>query len=106
MPEPADDDDPLDLASSWASLDVPPEEHRKWLAARSGPDNGCVVCGVGGDIEIGDTPSETVTWRCCGCERLVCRGCTLTIPDSRPREYYHETFCSIPCWEKMGKPDE
>jgi hypothetical protein len=87
-------DPELDLVEDWAALHHPP------------PDNGCVVCGVGGDVLIGDTPADQVTWRCQGCNGLVCRSCTLKIPNSRPVEYYHATLCSIRCWERVGKPDE
>lgn len=45
-------------------------------------------------------------WPCSVCDSLVCRWCTLTVPDSSPRIYYEDTFCSKGCWKKAGCPDE
>jgi hypothetical protein len=49
-------------------------------------------------------PNEPIEWRCRVCERLVCRNCTLTRPDSRMSdypfgwaEYYATTYCSEAC---------
>ena len=95
---------------------VPPALAEDWTNLKVLPDDsvGCVICGVGGeDIVIGDTPKEDVIWRCQGCNGLVCRNHTLCMPDARDhrphyrgREYYHETMCSLQCWERLGKPDE
>ena len=47
-------DVPAALAEDWKAINVPPK------------DNGCVICGAGGeDVIIGDTPK--VTWRCRRC---------------------------------------
>lgn len=47
-----------------------------------------------------------VTWKCCQCGNTICMNHTLTIPDSEPTEYYHDTLCSTVCWEKAGCPKE
>ena len=90
-----------DLIEDWQAINHPPK------------DAGCVVCGVGdGDIFIGDTPTPLL-WRCRGCNGLVCPRCVLCVPDGKNlephaegREYFHDTLCSIRCWERVGRPDE
>ncbi len=47
-----------------------------------------------------------VGWVCVGCNKFICRECTMTIPRSEPVEYYHDTLCSEKCWNKMGRPQE
>lgn len=60
-------------------------------------DYQCCKCGRKGD---------DVTWVCVGCERKVCRDCTLVVPESSPRIYYYDTLCSTECWEAIGSPEE
>ena len=50
------------------------------------------------------SPDTPVEWPCHVCDRLGCRKCTLTIPDSTPsgisgigEEYYATTYCSESC---------
>jgi hypothetical protein len=52
-----------DLEDAWRDLGVPPE------------DNGCIRCSK----KVNNDGSD-VTWRCAGCNRLVCRECTLCEP--------------------------
>lgn len=65
------------------------------------PDSGCCRCGK--TVNADESP---VLWRCEGCNGLVCRDHTLTIPGSHPAEYYEPTLCSNECWVKVGRPDE
>lgn len=62
---------------------------------------GCVRCG-----QLKSEDGSPVTWRCSQCNELVCREHTLTIPGRFPKEYFHDTLCSIECWQKAGCPDE
>lgn len=55
-----------DLEDAWKDIGVPPE------------DNGCIQCGK----KVNKDGSE-VMWRCAGCNRLVCRDCTLCVPGTR-----------------------
>lgn len=66
------------------------------------PAEGCGVCGKTKNEE----DDSEVLWKCSVCEKTVCRACTLTIPGSRPAEYFYQTLCSHVCWEKAGRPDE
>lgn len=59
-----------DLEEAWRDLNVPPE------------DNGCIRCG-----KKVNTDGSEVTWRCIGCNRLVCRDCTLCEPGQRGRDH-------------------
>jgi hypothetical protein len=61
---------------------------------------GCCRCGKKQHAD-----GSAVTWKCQGCQGLVCRECTLTIPGSVPLEYYEETLCSVACWQAIGSPD-
>lgn len=54
---------------------------------------GCCKCGATAHRE----DHSPVTWRCVQCHNLLCRTCTLTIPDSNPVEYYEDTYCSDTC---------
>jgi hypothetical protein len=54
---------------------------------------GCCKCGATQHRE----DNSPVTWRCIQCGNLICRTCTLTIPDSSPVEYYEDTYCSDTC---------
>jgi hypothetical protein len=62
---------------------------------------GSETCGVCGRSE--DDLQCRVTWRCCVCNKLVCRHCTLLMPDDHPEktssapEYYYDTYCSERC---------
>lgn len=56
--------------------------------------------------ERANPDGSRITWRCAVCKKLVCAGCTLTIPASSPAEYYELTLCSTACWEKAGRPDD
>ena len=106
-----------DLAESWRDLGFPPE------------DNGCIQCGKKVNAD-----GSGVTWRCAGCNRLVCRECTLCEPGPSRRavtasswlvnwvaqiddrsfdvpspggvKYMEDTLCSLRCWERIGRPEE
>jgi len=62
---------------------------------------GCAVC-----QRTRHEDGSRITWKCSYCGALICRRCALTIPGSRPPEYYQATFCSKTCWEAAGAPDE
>lgn len=38
-----------------------------------------------------------ITWRCAHCDEYVCFNCTLVIPDSKPIQFYEDTYCSVQC---------
>jgi len=40
---------------------------------------------------------EPVTWVCVTCDGLVCRNCCLTVPNSKPKQYYDNALCSELC---------
>ena len=76
---------------------------------------GCYVCQA--TVNPDGSP---VLWKCSVCGRTVCQKHTLTIPGSRPTEYYNDTLCSLDenlqnvdfvneepsCWEKAGSPED
>lgn len=49
---------------------------------------------------------SAVLWKCQMCDIFVCQKCTLTIPRTRPIEYYWGTFCSQECHVKAGSPQD
>lgn len=67
--------------------------------------NGEARCRCGKRVHKDGSP---VTWRCHVCKRLVCRGCTLTMPPipGEPEEYYSLTLCSLACWVTAGMPED
>lgn len=75
--------------------------HPSGLLGLTMPRGTCVSCGKS---EHDD--GSSVTWECLSCKGCVCRECTLTIPGSKPLEYYYETFCSKTCWEAAGSPEK
>lgn len=71
-------------------------------------------------MTVNPDDGSPVLWKCQSCGRTVCRKHTLTIPNSRPTEYYSVTLCSpddvlqavdhvheeLSCWEKAGSPED
>jgi hypothetical protein len=74
--------------------------HKEEVTCRRAGKNTDERCSRCGDIGV----HGPVRWRCQVCKKLVCTRCTLTIPGSKPVEYYEQTLCSLVCWEKAGRP--
>lgn len=61
-------------------------------AVRDGYGN---ICETRGKLWV--SPDEPIRTPCHVCDRLVCRLCILTVPNSFGHQFYHHTYCSEAC---------